>query len=191
MNHTRENNLTQKNYLVRMLLILNLVSFFISFQLILAPCIYAADTSKATDIFIQGSGFSPLLVAINDNQHMKEIEELEQKEKEIKERENQILKYKGMVATGKIIKLAAWGVGIIGIVAAFATPPGDIDPETGKESASLAGVFILGGIIAAYATDWIGNSMVKKGEKGLEGLSVSYKNNGLANEYYVSYRFNF
>ncbi len=65
-----------------MFVILNLVTF-ISLQLILAPCIYAADMSKATDIFIQRSNVGPLIVAINDNQYMKEIQELEQEEKEL------------------------------------------------------------------------------------------------------------
>lgn len=193
MNHTRENNLTRKNYLVRMLLIFNLVSF-ISFQLILAPCIYAEDMSKATKMFIQRSDFSPL-VATNDN-HMEEIEELEQKEKELKERENQILKYKRMVATGKILQWSALGVGIAGAV--YATTLVEKytvrDPETGKQLDYDPTVPVITGLgsIALGLEMWLfGINMVKKGEKGLEGLSVSYKNNGLANEYYVSYQYNF
>jgi len=193
MNHTRENNLTQKNYLVRMLLIFNLVSF-ISFQLILAPCIYAEDMSKATKMFIQRSDFSPL-VATNDN-HMEEIEELEQKEKEIKERENQILKYKGMVVTGKILQWSALAVVIAGIgySSTLIEKYTVTDPETGKQldyDPTVPGLTALGSIAVGLGMFWFGVGMVEKGEKRLEGLSVSYKNNGLANEYYVSYQFNF
>ena len=193
MNYTTKNNLTQKYYFARMVVIFNLISF-ISFQLILAPCIYAEDISNATDIF-KGSNISPLIVATNDNQHIKELQDLEQKEKEIRNRENQILKYKGMVATGKTTKLAAWGVGLIGIGIAY-KKKADLDdkyqknPEEDKDYSSSNLTFI-GSIIAGIVTHWIGRSMVKKGEKGLEDLAVSFKHNGLENEYYVSYQYNF